>query len=89
MKMAAEIVRHWKLATFWVLSLIVVSAISSSAQFPGRGGLPGLPPSLILENPVVLTGSEVGFRLERVRDGVPIGTVVVRVDGRWVAPQTR
>jgi hypothetical protein len=31
----------------------------------------------------------VGFRLERVRDGVPVGQVVVRIDGRWVEPQSR
>jgi hypothetical protein len=75
----AQIARHWKLALIWILSLIAVSAIKSSAQSN----------LLILPSPEVLSGSDVGFRLERVRDGVPIGVLVVRVDGHWIAPQSR
>ena len=38
--------------------------------------------------PRVLSGSDLGFRVEGMaRDGAPIGTLVVRVDGKWVAPQ--
>jgi hypothetical protein len=38
--------------------------------------------------PQVLSGSDVGFRLERVgRDGAGIGTLVIRLDGRWVEAQ--
>lgn len=36
----------------------------------------------------VLSGSDVGFRIDgRSRDGVPIGALVVRIDGKWVSPQ--
>ncbi len=87
--MAALIVRHWKQAILWMLLLIVVSAITSSAQASRQGGQLGLPSRLILENPMILSGNDVGFRLERIRDGVPVGGIVIRVDGRWVAPQTR
>ena len=39
-------------------------------------------------DPRVLSGSDLGFRIDAVgRDGAPIGTIVVRVDGKWVAPQ--
>ena len=32
--MTVRLARHWKLAVWWVLSLIVVGAVSSSAQQP-------------------------------------------------------
>jgi hypothetical protein len=38
--------------------------------------------------PRVLSGADLGFRVEgTARDGAPMGTLVVRVDGKWVVPQ--
>jgi hypothetical protein len=38
--------------------------------------------------PRVLSGSDLGFRIEGMsRDGAPIGALVVRIDGKWVSPQ--
>jgi hypothetical protein len=38
--------------------------------------------------PRVLSGSDLGFRVDgTAKDGAPIGALVVRVDGKWVAPQ--
>ena len=38
--------------------------------------------------PRVLSGSDLGFRVEGIaKDGAPIGAIVVRVDGKWVVPQ--
>ena len=38
--------------------------------------------------PRVLSGSDLGFRVDGVaKDGAPIGAIVVRVDGKWVSPQ--
>jgi hypothetical protein len=38
--------------------------------------------------PQVLSGADIGFRMEGVgTDGTPFGTLVVRDDGKWVAPQ--
>jgi len=34
--------------------------------------------------PTVLSGPDVGFRIEGMRGATPIGTVVVRVNGQWV-----
>jgi hypothetical protein len=78
--MAALLTRHWKLAILWALSLLAVGAISSSAQAQRLG----LPFSFITESPTVVSGNDVGFRIERTQDGIPIGRIVVRVDGRWV-----
>jgi hypothetical protein len=38
--------------------------------------------------PRVLSGSDLGFRIDGIaKDGAPIGTIVVRIDGKWVSPQ--
>ena len=82
--MATVLTRHWKLALLWALSLLAVGAISSSAQAQGPGGRPGLPFNFLTESPTVVSGNDVGFRIERTQDGIPIGRLVVRVDGHWV-----
>ena len=82
--MMTNVARVWKLALAWMLSLVAVGAMASvltSAQ--SRPTTPGQPP-LITEGTTILSGNDIGFRLERTQDGVPIGTVVVRIDGRWV-----
>jgi hypothetical protein len=79
--------RWWKMALLWVLSLVLVSALTAAAR--AQRGQPPSSDSWVLQGPTVLTGADVGFRLERVRDGVPVGQVVVRIDGRWVEPQAR
>jgi hypothetical protein len=80
--MATRFTRQWKLAVVWTLSLLVVGAASFSAQ--GRGGVPRLSSSLITEGPTLISGNDVGFRIERTKDGIAIGRLVVRIDGRWV-----
>jgi hypothetical protein len=35
--------------------------------------------------PTVLSGADVGFRVEAIDgDNVPVGRIVIRVDGKWV-----
>lgn len=34
--------------------------------------------------PKVMTGSDVGFRVEGIRGNTPVGTLVVKVNGEWV-----
>ena len=82
--MTTKVARVWKLVVAWMLSLVAVGAIASvltSAQV--RVPVPGQRP-LMTEGTTILSGSDIGFRVERTQDGVPIGTLVVRVDGRWV-----
>jgi len=81
--MAVLFARPWKLAILWALSLVAVSVISAEAQRPGFQSL--------TVQPTVVSGNDVGFRIERTQDGVPVGRVVVR-NGRWVdtfAPESR
>jgi hypothetical protein len=84
--MTTTIAHVWKLTLVWMLSLVAIGAIASvltSAQARPPSVL-GLPSAEITEGTTILSGSDIGFRVERTQDGVPIGTLVVRVDGRWV-----
>jgi hypothetical protein len=40
-----------------------------------------------VQPPIVLSGSDVGFRVEGQRRDVVTGTLVVRVDGKWIDAQ--
>jgi hypothetical protein len=60
-------------AFLWALSLIIAGALGLSAQA-----------LFLTENQHVVSGADVGFRIERTQNGIPIGRLVIRVDGRWV-----
>src|SRR5215831_3597310 len=78
--MKTPLFRHWKTAILWALSLLTVGAISALAQGQRRDqGL--MRPTQI---PTVLSGGDLGFRVERTEDGLLVGRLVVRVGGRWV-----
>ena len=36
----------------------------------------------------VLSGPDVGFRIDSYERGKPVGTLVVRLNGRWVEPRS-
>jgi hypothetical protein len=76
---------YWKLALVWMLSLVAVGAVSSSVHAQRPASPPSrLPLGLLTEAPTVISGNDVGFRVERTRDGIPIGRIVVRVNGSWI-----
>jgi hypothetical protein len=37
--------------------------------------------------PRIMSGADVGFRVEGLRGGTPVGTIVVQVNGEWVAAE--
>lgn len=37
-------------------------------------------------NPTVISGNDIGFRIEGTRGDRPVGTLVIRVNGQWVEP---
>jgi hypothetical protein len=43
---------------------------------------------LTLRQPFVLAGPDVGFRVIRMDGQIPVGQVVVKIDGAWVAAET-
>ena len=83
--MAQVLVKHWKIALLWVASLVLVSAAVASAQQGLRN------PPTMSAMPEIISGSDVGFRIDKTVDGIPQGAVVVRVGGKWVevAPNRR
>jgi hypothetical protein len=62
--------------------VLIVVALWAATQLHAQ-----LPPALTLVQPTIVTGPDVGFRVERVERGIPVGTLVVKVDGKWVDAQ--
>jgi hypothetical protein len=46
------------------------------------------PPGLESQNPMVISGNDIGFRVERWEGDTPVGRWVVRKDGNWIEPRT-
>ena len=36
----------------------------------------------------ILSGGDIGFRVDSIQGNVPVGTLVVRWNGKWVEPTT-
>ena len=62
------------LAALWVLSLFLVASAGAQQAFQ-------IDP---LPEPRIVSGPDVGFRIEGTQKGAPVGRLVIRVDGRWV-----
>lgn len=73
-----------KVVLLWFASLVFVGAVASGLTAAAQNRLAPPPELMMMQNMHVLSGDDIGFRVERMRDGVPVGKVVVRVDGRWV-----
>jgi hypothetical protein len=60
-----------RIAVLWLLSLLVVGGLASILTAQSQQP--------------ILSGSDVGFRVERMgTSGQPVGTLMVRVNGKWV-----
>ena len=42
--------------------------------------------ALMTESPTIISGPDLGFRVERTQNGMPLGKLVVRMNGKWIAP---
>lgn len=60
----------------WLLSLWTVAAIGQTPRVTTPEWTPA--PDKIF------SGSEIGFRVDRLDGTIPVGTFMVRVNGRWV-----
>ena len=61
-------------AALWLLSLVAVGTVVSG-QAPRYMPLP---------EPKVLTGDDIGFRVEGMLGETPVGEIVIRVRGQWM-----
>ena len=67
--------RRWSLlGLLWVFSLLAVGAVASAQVRVWRP----------VPEPKVMSGADVGFRVEGFRGDTPSGTIVIRVNGAWV-----
>jgi len=57
----------------WALSLVIVAAIAR-AQSPAQRG-------------TIISGSDLGFRVERQQSNRVMGTFVVRINGEWIVAE--
>lgn len=75
----------WRVAMVWVLSVLSVAGLASALMLAQ--------PRQSIENGQILSGGDIGFRVEGKRGDTPLGTLMIRVDGRWVeaawAPRLR
>ena len=61
------------MAVLWISSLFAVG-VWAQARVPNT-------------EPRILSGSDIAFRIDRMDvDGTPVGTLVVKIDGKWVEP---
>jgi hypothetical protein len=64
-------------AALWVLSLVGVGGLTRAEDDQAR------PDPLTLEQFVVYSGSDIGFRVYKPLEKVPTGRLVVKMNGRW------
>jgi hypothetical protein len=57
----------------WVVSVIAIAGLSVAQTRPEA-----------LPAPRVISGDEIGFRVEGFNGGMPTGRLVVRINGEWV-----
>ncbi len=65
------------LVVVWLSSLLAVGTLASG-QFLGFQPLP---------EPFIVSGDDIGFRVEGSLGDTPAGTLVIRRNGVWIEPQ--
>jgi hypothetical protein len=66
-----------------------IGVVVISVAFLLAGGLWGhaqapLPPPAQAQAPTIISGSDLGFRVDGRKGNTPLGTLVVRINGQWV-----
>jgi hypothetical protein len=68
--------RALSIVAVWLFSLIAIAAIAQSHL------------TMPDQEPTVISGKDIGFRVERYDGRRPVGVLVIRVDGQWVEPKS-
>jgi hypothetical protein len=58
----------------WAASMVAAGAWAQAPAVPAPSSQP----------PTVISGNDLGFRVDSRKGKTPVGTLVVRVDGQWV-----
>lgn len=64
-----------------VVSFALALALGAVVLAQPRSDVPALVPN-------VVSGGDIGFRIDGFDGRQPVGTLVVKVNGRWVEPKT-
>jgi hypothetical protein len=72
MRMSAR--RIVALAVLWGASLLMVAALTQAQVYQTHP----------LPEPRVVFGPDFGLRIEAEQNGVPVGPLVVKINGKWV-----
>ena len=68
-----------------VVTLLVAVVLSGQAQNPNGRGLPRFDPPLVAPNaPIIISGPDLGFRIDDRDGNRAMGTLMVRINGQWV-----
>jgi hypothetical protein len=67
--------RRLVVSLLWLTSLLLVATVARAQRAP-RGNA---------SEPEVIAGPDIGFRVDRFNGSAPVGELVVRRDGKWVA----
>jgi hypothetical protein len=68
----------------WFLVILVLGMAFVTGRWTARAQAPVPRGSLM---PTILSGADIGFRVDRQNGDIPVGKLVVRMDGQWVEPE--
>ena len=69
----------------WALSLIIVGAFAHAQTTQPR--IKPVQPSPIIPGATVMSGSDIGFRIQGREGDRVLGTLVVRINGEWIVAE--
>ena len=75
--------KRFVVIALWVISMFA-AGLWGHAQTPLPPREPRPAPSQLQPQPTVISGADLGFRVDARKGNTPIGRFVVRIDGRWV-----
>jgi len=80
--------KQWlrRLVAILVLGTAFAAGRWTHAQAPSPAQAPPAPPQAQAAN--IVSGSDIGFRVDQFKGRTPVGTWVVRVNGQWVEPDS-
>jgi hypothetical protein len=73
------------LVSLWALSLIIVGAFAHAQTTQPR--IKPVQPGTIIPGATVMSGGDIGFRIQGREGDRVLGTLVVRINGEWVVAE--
>jgi hypothetical protein len=73
-------------SAFWlaIVACVFVLAVDTGGRAQGLGEQAQIAQPIQPLTPTVVSGGDLGFRVEGRRGNTPVGTLVIRINGQWV-----